>query len=253
MDESLPVLSASSVNTYLRCGRQWEYAYVYAVKSPPSLRAAIGIAAHEAVETNYRQKMTTGTDLPVDDVKDAFSDAYDRVIVESPPDKDETPASGKDSGMATVEMYHEQVSPTVHPVLVEEQVQFRINGVPFSGYIDLVDANRTIRDLKTVKSRPSSSDYAFNMVGYAIGFRNLTGETESGVQLDYMVRTKTPYYWPITSTGPVGEASVRQFASVVERAADGIRKGSFPPNGLLSNACSWCGYRKMCPDAIKEG
>lgn len=254
MDEykHLPVLSSSSVNTYLRCGRQWEYAYVYSIKSPPRLRALIGLAAHEAVEVNYRQKMASGIDLPESDVLDAFSDAFDRESSDIVPEKDETVPAGKDSGIELVRVYHGEVAPEVHPVLVEENVQFTINGVAFSGYIDVVDSQRRIRDLKTVKSRPNASDYALNMTAYAVGFRSLTGETESNVQLDYMVRTKKPYYWPIPSDGPVPDSAINQFASVVTRVADGITKGSFPPNGIQSNACSWCGYRAMCPDAGKE-
>lgn len=255
MDEipATPVLSSSSVNTYLRCGRQWEYAYVYAIKAPPRLRALIGLAAHEAVEVNYRQKISTGVDLPVEAVLDAFSDAFDREVNEIVPDKDETPGAGKDSGINTVRVYHTSVSPTIQPLLVEQNVKFKVNDIPFSGYIDVVDSHRKIRDLKTVKSRPSSNDYALNMTAYAIGFRQMTGETETGLQLDYMVRTKTPYYWPVPHDGPVPDTAINQFASIVTRVADGISKGSFPSNGIQSNACSWCGYRSVCPDAIKEG
>lgn len=254
MDDSrnTQVLSSSSVNTYLRCGRQWEYAYVYAIKAPPRLRALIGLAAHEAVEINYRQKVSSGLDLPVEAVVDAFSDAFDRDVDGIVPDKDETTGAGKDSGIDTVRAYHRSVSPTVQPLFVEENVKFNVNGVPFSGYIDVVDSHRRIRDLKTVRQRPSSSDYALNMTAYAIGFRQMTGDIESGLVLDYMVRTKTPYYWPISSDGPVPDPAINQFASVVGRVADGISRGSFPPNGIYSNACSWCGYRPVCPDAIKE-
>lgn len=240
------VFSASSVNTYNRCGKQWEFAYVYGIKSPPSIRAVIGIAAHEAVEVNYRQKMTSGVDLPVSDVLDAFSDAFDRVVETAVPDEKETPASGKDSGIKTVDLYHREVASTVHPVLVEEQVQFKVNGVPFSGYIDLVDTRRQIRDLKTVKSKPNRSDYSFNMIGYAIGYRQATGEVESGVQLDYVVRTKEPYYHPVPSDGPIPDSAVEAFANVVTGVADAVQKGVFLPTGLNTGACSWCGYREMC-------
>lgn len=247
MDEQ--VFSASSVNTYLRCGKQWEYAYVYAIKSPPSLRQIIGIAAHEAVEVNYRQKLTTKTDLPVDDVLDAFSDAFDRDIPDASPDKEETPALGKQSGIKTVERYQIEVAPKVEPLLVEEQVQFKVNGIPFSGYIDLVDSHRRIRDLKTVKQRPSASDYALNMTGYALGYRQATGEIETGAQLDYMVRTKTPYHFPVIQEGPIPDSAIAAFASTVERVADGVRKEVFVPNGVNNNACSWCGYKTICPFA----
>jgi hypothetical protein len=29
--------------------------------------------------------------------------------------------------------------------------------------------------------------------------------------------------------------------------AHGIQTDNFPPTGLQSNACSWCGYKDICP------
>jgi hypothetical protein len=246
------VLSASSVATFLRCGRQWEFAYAYAIKSPPTLRLVIGNAAHEAVETNYRQKMDTGLDLPIDDVKDAFSTAFDRLATEvehdDDEDEDESPKQSKDSGIVLVGNYQHQVAPTIQPVIVEEQIQFRVNEIPFSGYIDLVDQHRQVRDLKTTKRKPQRNDYLISMIGYAIGFRQATGEVERNVILDYMVRTKQPYYHPVPSEGPVPDSAIRQFAKIVESVATAISKGSFIPTGLTNNACSWCGYKRICPD-----
>lgn len=244
------VLSASSIATFLRCGRQWEFAYVYAIKSPPTVRLVVGSAAHEAVELNYRQKMDTGEDLPVGDVKDAFSDAYDRLIVDVMPEEDEkeSPGEGKDSGIRVVDIYHQKVAPTVHPVMVEEQVQFKLNGIPFSGYIDLVDQHRRIRDLKTSKKKPSRNDYLLAMIGYAIGFRQKTGEDERSVVLDYVVRTKEPYHHKVESDGAVPESAVLQFGRIVTDVAQAIQKGVFIPTGLTNNACSWCGYRMICKD-----
>lgn len=243
------VFSASSLATYMRCGKQWEFAYVYAVKRPPTVRLALGQAAHEAVEINYRQKMETGIDLPISDVTDAFSDAYDKATEDVMEEEgEETPAQGKDSGIKVVSGYHLQVAPGIQPVMVEEQVQFKVNGIPFSGYIDLVDQHRRVRDLKTASKKPSRNDYLLAMIGYAVGFRQATGEVEAGVVLDYMVRTKTPYYHPVPSEGAVPNTAIAQFANVVENVASAIQKGVFLPTGLTNNACSWCGYKDICAD-----
>ena len=122
------VLSASSLNTFLRCGRQWMYAYVEGVKARPSLRASRGIAVHSAVEVNMRQKMTTEQDLPLAEVVDAFSDNYDQVIADGYEARpDETAGSVKDAGVALTKLHHKQVAPTIQPVLVEHPIQFTIN------------------------------------------------------------------------------------------------------------------------------
>ena len=210
----------------------------------------LGSAAHVAVETNFRQKMDTGIDLPLPDVQDAFSDAFDRLVTDVEPDPEEdekeTPAQGKDSGIALVGEYQRKVAPKVQPVLVEEQVQFRINNIPFSGYIDLVDQKRQVRDLKTVRKKPSRNDYLLAMIGYAIGFRQKTGETESNVVLDYMVRTQKPYHHPVPSEGPVPDYAISEFAKIVTDVATAVSRGTFLPTGLTNNACSWCGYKAIC-------
>lgn len=249
------VLSGSSLNTFLRCGRQWELAYVYRLKRPPSLKMALGTAGHAAAEIDMRQKMTSGTDLPLDEVLDAFRDAFAEETVDSPevPEKKETKPLMLDSGVEAMKVWHKDVAPTVTPIMVEEPVQFSIatgDGPvrPYSGTVDLVDDTEKIRDWKFVgkKPDPHSGEYVLNMTGYAIGYRKLTGKLESGVQLDHIVRTKTPYHFPIGDDKPVPDESIVAFADIVESVGGSIDKGAFPPTGLKSGACSWCGYKREC-------
>lgn len=243
------VYSGSSISTFLRCAKQWEYAYVYAIKKPPRLRMVIGNAAHAAVEVNFTQKITSRTDMPLSDVEDAFSDEFDRLVVEAEPDPDEPARAGKDSGVLVVRSYQENVAKDIQPLMVEKEVQFDINGVAYSGYVDLVDDQRTIRDLKTTGRRPydQGRKYALAMTGYALGYRALTGDTESDVVLDYMVRTLKPYHLPVRAGGPVSEKSVNNFASIVAQVDAAVRSGNFLPTGLTNGACSWCGYKDICP------
>jgi hypothetical protein len=209
------------------------------------VRQALGIAVHEAVEVNYRQKIETYEDLPVSDVQDAFATAWNRLEPEIEDPKDD-PGEAKDSGVLVVEKYQEIVSPTVQPVFVEQDVAFELAGIPYSGIIDLVDHENRIRDLKVVAKKPSGrSDYALNMIGYALGYRTMGG-VEEDLILDYMVRTKVPYYNPITNNGPITQSAINAFAGVLTSVSQAIKAGSFPPNGLSSGACSWCGYQEIC-------
>ncbi len=240
------VLSASSVTTYLRCGQQWYFAYVAAIKSPPSLKQARGTAVHKAVEVNMIQKVTTRIDLPVADVVDAYSTSWDAQAPEIEATAKEL-GKIKDEGVALTKLHRLEVSPIIQPAWVEQKVQFDINGVPYSGQIDLVDEMHRIRDTKTTGRRPTGESYLLNMTGYAIAYRHHTGEVETETILDYLVSTKRPYYLPIDSNGPQTDAQIQRFANVVEATALGIQAGRFVPNGLVNNACGWCGYRAMCP------
>lgn len=243
------VLSGSSVSTFFRCGQQWYYAYVEAIKSPPTLRQALGISVHAAVERNMVQKVWSGTDVDEEEVLDTFSTEWNALEGELEDDPKETLAGAKDSGVKIMRMHHKHVAPTIQPVMVEEPVSFDLNNVPYSGTIDLVDADQRVRDWKTAAQRPHPSFYVNQMTGYAIGYRQKTGLIESDVVLDFHVRTKVPSYVPISSGGPISDDTIANFAGQVEMAYRSINEGRFLPNGAWSSppVCSWCGYKNICP------
>lgn len=249
-DDPIDVLSGSSLNTFLRCAKQWEYSYVHRFKMPPALRMVKGTAGHKAAEVHMLAKLETGVDGPVDVALDAFSDSFDEESHDSPeePDKGLTKASVKDKAVGEVKFWHKEVAPPIIPALIEQPISFIINGVPWTGTMDLVDAERRVRDWKFTGKTPSSADaYILNMVGYAIGYRTLTGEIESQIVLDHIVGLKEPKYVAIKSDGPVSDQSIIAFADIVDSARRSIEAGIFPPTGLKSGACSWCGYKKICP------
>lgn len=208
----------------------------------------LGVAAHEAVETNYRQKLGTKLDLPISDVTDAFADAFSRLTEDVEDDPEESMGAAKDSGVTLVKEYQKVVAPTVQPLFVEQEVQFRLDSVPYTGFIDLVDQNRQVRDLKTTKRKPSDrTSYALAMTGYAVGYRQLTGHVEAGVTLDYMVRTQKPYYYPASSAGPITDVAIAGFSQILTGVSERVQRGIFLPTGLNHGACGWCGYRDICP------
>lgn len=244
------VFSGSSIATFMRCAKQWEYAYVYELKRPPSIRMVLGTAAHAAAEVNYAQKIETATDLPTTDVLDVFSDAFDAGAMDATPDSEdekESRGQAKDSGIASLTVYHETVAPPIQPLFVEHEGLIHVNDIPYSYTIDLVDTNGRVRDHKYTKRKPQGSgDYRLSMIGYALGYRHETGEKEADVVLDYMVRTKEPYHYPVASTGPVPDTAIDSFAGILAMINQALQEGIFLPTGLTNHACSWCGYRDIC-------
>lgn len=248
------VMSGSSLNTFLRCARQWEFAYVYRIKRPPRFRMVLGSSAHLAVEVDLKHKVETNEDLPKEAVIQTFVDSF-VVNSQEVEDEDEDVGTYLDSGVASMGLWYDEVAPTVAPVLVEQHGQFTLTtddgSIPYDWTADLIDQELRVRDWKFVSKRPSGGDtYVLNMVGYAVGYRHQTGGIESGVQLDHIVRTKKPYYYPLGS-GPVSDGDIAAFADILAGAYKAIGAGVFPPNGLKSGACSWCGYRDICT-AVKK-
>ncbi len=211
-----------------------------------------------------RQKMTSRVDLPVEDMLDAYDSSWNEEAHEGYTlTGDENPGTVKDKGYELVRLYHEKVAPHIQPVLVEEPIQFTINGQAYSGQIDLAeevdlwggDTALVIRDTKTTARQPVGGAYLLNMTGYAISQRQATGRIEADTVLDYLIATKEPQYKEIRVGGPVTDERIAQFAGIIDRVSSAIGQGDFVPNGLVSGACSWCGYRAICPayqDPFKE-
>lgn len=236
------------------------------IKAPPSLRAIRGIAAHAAVEVDMRQKILTGIDLPVTDMLDAYDTSWNDESTEGySVFNDEKPGEVKDKGYELVRLYHKEVAPNIQPVMVEEPIQFTINGQPYSGQIDVaerkpiavggwgpLEERLVIRDTKTTGRTPAEDAYLLNMTGYAIAQRQATGEVEADTVLDYLVATKEPKYKEIRMGGPITDDQISEFAYIVGSVAASINAGRFVPNGIVSGACGWCGYRAICPAYLRE-
>jgi len=259
------VLSGSSVNTYLRCGKQWEYAYVLQLRRPPSIKQGLGIVAHEAVALNYEQKILTFQNLPEEEVVQKFVDEWNVIEVDigdvvnvegidertgkKTKTRKETKAQAYDSGIKAVMKHHEEVGSLVQPVWVERQINFKLNDeIDWTGTFDLADNYGRVRDNKFVSRKPQDAGpYLVPMIGYALGYRQISEDPETEIVLDNIVRTQEPYYLPLASGGPVTDEAIRQFAAIVTDVRRGIDAGVFNYNGLQSHACGWCGYADICP------
>lgn len=244
------VLSGSSLNTFLNCPTQWEFAYVKRIKRPPGLKMLLGTAGHTAVEQDLIHKMEHGSDLPREQVVETFRDEFTTLSVDADENDKDKDKIGQltDSGIATVGVWHDKVAPETHPKHVELHVQYKLNGTVIDGTIDEVELDDRIRDWKFTGKTPDrrGGQYLLNMIGYGIGYRKLSGVIEAGIQLDFMVRLKKPKHVPIVS-GPIPDESIVAYAGIVDDVVKTINAGLFPPHGLRSGACSWCGYKDICP------
>jgi hypothetical protein len=247
------VYSASSVNAYQTCHLQWYFGYVMAEPGIVSEPQMVGIAVHDWAEYKLRAlrteqghpSMRTQCMIPMGETKQA-ADVFDRDILPT---------------------YRE-------PVLIEQPFQIEVDGIPFSGVIDSVDRQdipggeiadwttlppdtvftgiksvlpghaNILRDLKTTGKRPPAGKYWFNMVGYFLGARDLGFEIDI-MQLDYIVRTQHPYYWPEVVPAPDMDDLTR-WANVLQEVAGGVERADYEPTGLGTYVCKFCPYRTIC-------
>ena len=157
---------------------------------------------------------------------------------------DEEPAELKKLGETLTLKYLDEACPEIEPKAVEFKVQGAINGVRVRGYIDLLDAQGRVIDLKTAARTPSeiSSDYRFQVATY----RQLLGGIVTGeARVDTLVKTKTPKLVQIGCTIEQSDVdAVERLYPLVQR---GIRGGFFAPN-RSHYLCSrkYCGFWREC-------
>ena len=70
-------ISATQITAFLDCPLKYRTIYAGEVtRVPPNLYILYGSAIHHALETNFRQKITTRKDLPTRDVIEIFGKYY---------------------------------------------------------------------------------------------------------------------------------------------------------------------------------
>lgn len=249
------VLSASSAEAYTKCGWRWYLEYVEQVGNQGTVRMAVGLAVHEAVEAYFLMRLD-GVEhdgiVMFDEVLAGIHDVLDtRLSFElgSIPDPDEDVKKARIQSHRVLTSYLEDVGAVTNPLYVEEALRIDINGIPYSIHVDLIDDQLVVRDLKVKVQKPRDPGiYAFQINGYALGARVLLGRKETDAQLDIMIRLKRdrPYHVPIKNGGPVTDAAAGMFAAQLEYVANGIEKGRFNPTGLETGACRWCPVQAHC-------
>jgi hypothetical protein len=220
------VFSASSVNSYLDCHLQWYFGYVMAAEAVESEPQRVGIQVHAYAEERLRH----------------IDDQY-RVADTSP----------RPEVKALLRVFDNDILPTYRdPVLIEAEFQITVNDIPYSGILDAVDRQdvgpgayaNILRDTKTTGSRPSPGKHHFAMTGYWLGATDLGFEPDTA-QLDWLVRTKNPYYWPEV-IGPLDDDDIALFVRTLEEVAESVERGDFEPTGLGTWKCKACPYATIC-------
>lgn len=241
--------SISRLNMYLRCPAQYEFRYIDDLILPPSAALTKGRCVHKGAEHNYRQKAESRIDVTVEEVQDVVAGAFEREAQETSWEKGEDRGRVKDEALSLSTLYHTEVAPNIQPLFVEHEFLVPLRGaaVPLLGYIDVIDENLIIRDIKTASKSPSEDEAAksLQLTAYAMAYREVVGGEESAVALDYLVQTKVPK--TVTITANKTQADIDRLRAIISHVLAAIGAGQFYPNP--SNfMCSPknCGYWHAC-------
>jgi len=224
----MTVLSGSSVATYEECHLQWYFEYVEK-REARSDAMDLGQFVHDYAETILNGGAEHG-----------FPDGAPLGEI-----------------LPLIDVFDRDVAPTyVSPVLIEAGFELDVEGITYTGFIDAVDVHpedlerfqfseeTIVRDLKTSKNRPRPGRYRDSMVGYYLGAREM-GHQADRLRLDYIVKTKTPYYWPEDQEVP-DDDEIDIWASKVVRVHASIEAGDFEATGVGTWHCTSCPFKDIC-------
>lgn len=194
-------LSASSLGLLQRCPEQWRRRYLLFERDRLNGAIVWGAADHYAHEVNFRQKITSHEDLPLEDVKQAFATGFDEKTAEGNGEVDwgdDKPGEMKDAGVKLAAAYHQHVSPLVQPVAVEERFEIDVPGVPVPlvGFMDVRTAGEAI-ERKTSGRKEVVPKPRWRIQGLIYQLANQTP-----VDWHVSTKTKTPaVYTPANEPG----------------------------------------------------
>jgi len=231
-EQQKPHLSPSSIEQYLRCPTQYMYSKVIGVRVPPTASQIKGRAIHKGAETNFRHKLETKENLPIKDVLEAAADEFERGAADVELEENEDIGQIKDTTIKLTKLYYDELGTKIQPVLVEQKIVIDIPGSNYCmvGFIDLVDDQGNILDIKTRSRTPSQQevDKDFQLTVYSWLYRNFTGNAEAGVGLDCVVEKKAPEIVRISSKRT--DADINRMLNVSRMVIHAIESAVFVPN-----------------------
>jgi putative RecB family exonuclease len=239
------ILSPTSTNTFFDCSMKWFYRKVLHLPETRSAALGLGTAVHTALIENFRQKIETKEDLPVDGVRALFIEAFTAQLDQVVWRKDESADHLKDAGETMVRVYMDRAAPAVEPAAVEEPVEGLIGDVPVHGYIDVRDVDGRVIDIKTAARKPSGMLPAYRMqvATYAMLHPLASGQAT----LSTLTKTKTVDLHQETVEITPGDRKLT--GRLYSIARDQMNAGVYAPNrGSFLCSRKYCSHWQQCED-----
>ena len=251
-------VSQSRLNLWLACPRAFEFRYVKGITTPTSPAFFVGKQVHAALEHYYRYRQLDLL-LPSSEIVTRMRDEWSTAAEEEGVvfAKDGDSAKMLEKACSLVLAYLAQIpDDEPRPLAVETTLEVPLIdpesgvdlGIPLRGIIDLVLDERdgaVICDFKTAASsqQPLEVCHEIQLGCYALMYRALSGEVESGLEIRTLVKTKMPQI-AAYRYGARSEEQIRRLFAVVRAYLEDLRRGEFlyrPGWG-----CRTCAFRNEC-------
>jgi hypothetical protein len=243
--EAAPVLSPSQVRCFFDCQARWWFKYGLQLPERKNSSLALGLAVHQALEVNFREKIETQEDLETTGVVIVFREAWMEQVPQTEFMPGESQGDLRRLGERLVAKYMDEVAPKVEPAAVELDVQGEIAGVAVRGRVDVLDVEGRLIDFKTASRRPSSvsPDYAFQLATY----QQITPGASGEVRIDSLVKTQSVQI--VQQAYTVEEPDIEATQVLYPMAQKAMGSGIYCPN-RQSMLCSHkhCSFAQHCEE-----
>lgn len=246
--------SASSINQYLKCPRQFLYERIFKFdgKTGNPNNASYGSAIHEALKSAVQYAQKNSVYPKVELVIKWFKQELDKLSMES----FEQRKNYEGRGEKALTAYYPAFTNTPVNRLVDAEKYFKDNGtvfegIKFEGYIDRIDLNDdgtyTIYDYKTgnnknkdIKIGGDHEDYYNQVAFYKYYYEKLTDNKVSKTMFLY------PDDFAKKNDGFVmTDEECEQIAQKIKDSVDAINRYEFEPS-CNKKVCQYCQYEGFC-------
>jgi CRISPR/Cas system-associated exonuclease Cas4 (RecB family) len=245
--------SASQLSSYRRCPRQWQHRYLDKWKFQTAWGIK-GTALHQAIALNYRQKIETRQDLPIEEVLAHFEATARGMVATAAEPVVWFPGESLDQvledGRAQLRVYQEVLAPGIQPILVEERVTMTLaSGLQVVGILDLVDEALVVHDAKFPVDGISAKAAAYESQPpiYAALFEAHARRLPTGLVFDVVSRGRAKLPKPTATTVPVTVTPASIAAALADlEAVDVAIEARIFPRHPGEQTCNKCVYRRVC-------
>jgi hypothetical protein len=263
LDPRLPkgFFSNSQYNSWLICGKAYEFKYVQQISTPDYASTSRGNAVHAGVEHMLKAKLAKKP-ATVEEGLEVVSKTFDEKAKGVLDWGDEEPGKVKDLSLRLFKTYTTYGLPKINPVAIEEGFAKKIGDVPMVGWIDLIDEQPALQipgmtaedaalapkrlitaDLKTGKAKWSDKEVALDpqltLYAHVKGTPN--------VRIDQLIdHKKAPTFLQADSIRTPRDTEI--LTDHVNEVAEFVRKGVFPKTEIDNWACNaqHCSFYHLC-------
>ena len=243
--------SPSSINTYLKCPRQYLYSYILKLDTKSDFKDELnyGTAMHYALQKACEYAIKNNEYPKKEDVINNFKQSFDNLILSDKFTRNFMQERAKKS----IEKFYPQLISTPADRLVENEYSIKdsFEGIKISIKIDRIEKNDddtyTIADYKTGSEKKANDfqlgkkyeNYLIQMVLYKIFFEKFTSKKVSGLKIIQPDNPNCSFYM---DSDKETEENVKE---IFTNAYKNINELNFEQKQSKDN-CKKCPFKDLC-------